>query len=91
MTRRSDVRLGGVVVMLAAIPLFFAWGVFFNLFGHPIHWTWQTVGFFGWIALGIAALGYVRSGVAGGLRYCGVFVSVAGGAALLGLALGHYR
>jgi hypothetical protein len=90
MARRSHERLAGVVVMLAAIPLFFAWGVYFKLFGHPIHWTWQTFGFFGWIAVGIAALGYVRSGVIGGLRYGGVVVSLFSGAFLLGLALGHY-
>jgi hypothetical protein len=91
MAHRTHERIGGIVVMLASIPLLFAWGAFFHLFGHPIHWTWQTFGFFGWIALGVAALGYVRSGLMGGLRYGSVMVSLFGGAFLLGVAIGHYR
>jgi hypothetical protein len=89
MSTGANPRLAGVVAMLAALPMLFVWGFAFHLFGHPIHLNWQTAGFFGWIAFGLAGLGYTRSGFSGGIRYAGTFVAVAGGAVMLGIALGR--
>jgi hypothetical protein len=91
MSNVTNPRLAGVVTMLAALPMLFVWGFAFHLFGHPIRFNWQTVGFFGWIALGLAGLGYTRSGFSGGIRYAGMFVALAGGALMLGVALGDYH
>ena len=83
-------KISGLLVMIASICAFFAWGLYFEVFGHPIVANFKTVGFFTWVIFGVFGIGLALGGSQSGLRYVAAALALLAFAFLIGIARGAY-
>ena len=88
MTKQNWVGAG---IMLLAVSAFFAYGWWFELWGHEIQFRWVYLGWLFCILLMPFGTGYMTGGLKNGIKSAASFGALLLAALLCGILLGNYR